>query len=120
MTTIVLAADSKLSADLIIVNSTVRTMDTNLPVAEALAVHANRIVAVGSTADVRSLAGEKTRVLDAKGRLILPGFNDAHVHFLSGGFQLAGVDLRDAATPQELAERIRKFAATLPAGSWIT
>jgi predicted amidohydrolase YtcJ len=51
---------------------------------------------------------------------VLPGFNDAHVHFLSGGFQLSSVDLRDANTPQEFAERIRQFAAKLPAGRWIT
>jgi len=59
-------------------------------------------------------------VIDAKGQLVLPGFNDAHVHFMSGGFQLSSVDLRDANTPEEFAERIRDFAAKLPAGRWIT
>ncbi|HJQ33325.1 MAG TPA: amidohydrolase, partial [Pyrinomonadaceae bacterium] len=54
------------------------------------------------------------------GGSVLPGFNDAHVHFLSGGFQLSSVDLRDAQTPQEFAERIRRFAEKLPAGCWIT
>src|SRR5437870_10381701 len=55
-----------------------------------------------------------------KAGLVLPGFNDAHVHFMSGGFQLSSVDLRDANTPQEFAERIRDFAARIPKGRWIT
>ena len=59
-------------------------------------------------------------MIDARGQLVLPGFNDAHVHFLSGGFQLASVDLRDANTPEEFAQRIQAFAAKLPAGRWIT
>lgn len=114
------ADKSPLAADLIIINAGIRTMDQSQPNAEALAVHANRIVAVGSTKEIRKLADGKTRVIDAKGRLVLPGFNDAHVHFMSGGFQLASVDLRDADTPQEFAERIRRFADKLPSGRWIT
>ena len=106
--------------DTIIVNAKVQTMDRNQPTAEAVAIHRNRIVAVGSTTDIRKLAGSNTKVIDAKAHLVVPGFNDAHVHFLSGGFQLASVDLRDANTPQEFAERIRDFAAKLPEGRWIT
>jgi predicted amidohydrolase YtcJ len=95
-------------------------MDRNQPTAEAVAIHRNRIVAVGSSKDIKRLAGSNTKVIDAKGQLVLPGFNDAHVHFLSGGFQLASVDLRDANTPQEFADRIRVFAAKLPEGRWIS
>ena len=107
-------------ADLVIINARVRTMDRERPVAEAVAVHRNRIIAVGSEAEIKRLTGAGTRVVDANKRLVLPGFNDAHVHFLSGGFQLSSVDLRDAATPQEFAERIRRFNATSPRGRWIT
>ncbi|MGZ5480910.1 MAG: amidohydrolase [Pyrinomonadaceae bacterium] len=114
------ADKSALVADIIIVNAKVQTMDRNQPTAEAVAIHSNRIVAVGSTTDIKKLAGSTTKVIDAKGQLVLPGFNDAHVHFLSGGFQLASVDLRDANTPQEFADRIRNFAAKLPEGRWIT
>ncbi len=114
-----IAADRLMAADLIIVNATVHTMDAAQPLAEAVAVFGNRIAAVGSTAEVRELAGRKTRVVDAGKRLVLPGFNDAHVHFLMGGFQLANVDLRDAKSPREFAERIRKFAQTIPRGQWI-
>jgi len=107
-------------ADLIIINDKVHTLDPNQPSVEAIAVLANRVVAIGSTKEIRNLAGANTRVIDAKGQLVLPGFNDAHVHFMSGGFQLSSVDLRDATTPQEFAERIRDFAAKLPEGRWIT
>ncbi len=110
----------KFEADLVIVNARVRTMDAARPAAEAVAVYGRRITAVGTNAEVRALAGPKTRVIDAKGALVLPGFNDAHVHFLSGGFQLSSVDLRDASTPQEFAERIRRFNDKLPKGRWIT
>ena len=113
------SANESLSATLIIINAKVHTMDPAKPTAEAIAVHGNRIVAVGSVTEIRKLAGAGTEVLDAGGKLVLPGFNDAHVHFLSGGFQLSSVDLRDANTPEEFAQRIRSFAAKLPAGRWI-
>lgn len=105
---------------LVIINARVRTMDPARPQAEAIAVHGNRITAVGSTEEIRKLATSTTRVIDARGQLVLPGFNDSHVHFLSGGFQLSSVDLRDADTPQEFAARIKSFAEKLPAGRWIT
>jgi len=114
------AEAQKFEADLVVVNARVRTLDAARPAAEGLAVYGRRITAVGTNAEVRALAGPKTRVVDAKGALVLPGFNDAHVHFLSGGFQLSSVDLRDAPTPQEFAERIRRFAERLPKGRWIT
>src|SRR6266496_2570649 len=109
-----------LAPDVIIVNALVHTMDQNQPVAEAIAIYRNRIVAVGSSKEIKKMAGSSTRVIDARKRVVLPGFNDAHVHFLSGGFQLSNVDLRDAATQQEFAERLRRFAQTLPSGRWIT
>jgi predicted amidohydrolase YtcJ len=109
-----------IEADLVVVGARVRTMDGARPEAEAVAVRGNRIVAVGSNEEIRRLAGARTRVVDAAGASVLPGFNDAHVHFLSGGFQLSSVDLRDAPTPREFAERIRRFAEKRPAGRWIT
>lgn len=111
---------TRLFPDTIIVNATVHTMDPALPTAEAIAILGNRIVAVGSTTEIRKLAGTTTRIIDAQQRLVLPGFNDAHTHFLSGGFQLASVDLRDADTPHEFAARIRAFAGKLSKGQWVT
>src|SRR5688572_5909222 len=109
-----------LAPTLIIFNANIHTMDPAKPTAEALAIYGQRIVAVGVTKEIKAMAGPGTRSIDAQGQLILPGFNDAHVHFLSGGFQLSSVDLRDANTPQEFADRLRDFAAKLPDGSWIT
>ncbi|MDH5588543.1 MAG: amidohydrolase family protein [Gemmatimonadota bacterium] len=88
--------------------------------ATALAVTEGRIVLVGSDAEVGALVGDATEVVELNGRALVPGFIDAHTHFISGGFQLSSVDLRDAATPEEFARRIADFAATLPPGTWIT
>jgi formylmethanofuran dehydrogenase subunit A len=71
------------ASDLIIINARIHTMDQVYSLAEAVAVSGNRIVAVGSTKEISKLAGANTRVIDAKGQLVLPGFNDAHVHFNS-------------------------------------
>ncbi len=114
------ASAQSITADLLITNAVVRTMDTNQPVAEAVAVIGNRIVAVGRAANLAEAAGPKTRIINARGRLVLPGFNDAHVHFLSGGFQLSQVDLRTADSPAEFTRRIREFASRVKPGAWIT
>jgi predicted amidohydrolase YtcJ len=108
------------TADLVVLNAVVRTLRDDQPVAEALAVTAGRITHVGSRQQIRTLLGDRTRVIDAGGRLVLPGFNDAHVHFVSGGRQLSSVQLRDARTVQEFVERLRAFAEQLPPGRWIT
>lgn len=112
--------DQPMLADLVIINANVHTMNRQQAMAQAVAVYGNRIVAVGSNDEIKKLAGGRTRVIDAGGRLLLPGFNDSHVHFLSGGAQLSSVDLRDAKTPQEFAERIRRFSEKLPRGRWVT
>ena len=114
------ADNSALAPTLIIIDGRVHTMDPARPTADAIAVYGNRVVAIGSNKEIKSMAGAQTRVIDAHGQLVLPGFNDAHVHFLSGGFQLASVDLRDANSPEEFANRIRRFAEKLPPGRWIT
>ena len=94
-------------------------MDASRPTAEALAILGDHIAAVGSTAQVGALAGSKTRTIDALGGTVLPGFNDAHVHFLAGGFSLANVDLRDCDSPEDLAQRLAEYAARTPQGHWI-
>jgi predicted amidohydrolase YtcJ len=78
-----------------------------------------RILAVGSDNDVVRFVGPPTRRIDLEGRLVVPGFMDAHTHFIDGGFELAGVQLRDAATPEEFARRIGEFAAAHPQ-QWVT
>lgn len=108
------------AADLIITHAKVWTVDPQLPTAEALAVWRDRIVAVGDSQQVDEWKGSDTRIIDAQGRSVLPGFNDSHVHFLWGGQQLDNVQLKDAPTQQEFAARIARHAQQLPAGEWVT
>jgi predicted amidohydrolase YtcJ len=112
-------AQSRPQADLIITNAKIWTVDPALPRAEAVAVLGDRIVAVGTAADVDAWRGAGTKVVDAGSKLLLPGFNDSHVHFIDGGLQLDSVDLKDAATPDEFRARIARRAAAHP-GEWIT
>ena len=119
MLTTAQAGQPALAPDFIIVNAAVRTMDGAQPKAEAVAIAGNRIAAVGATAELRALAGPKTRVIDARGKSVLPGFNDAHVHWLMGGFAITNVDLRDASSPAEFTRRIAGFAKKIPKGRWI-
>ncbi|MEP7074907.1 MAG: amidohydrolase [Acidobacteriota bacterium] len=115
----VCGSGQSVSADLIVMNAKVRTMDVKRTVASSIAVLNGRIIAIGSDADTKPLIGSNTRVVDARGRLVLPGFNDAHVHFLETGQQLSAVDLRSAKSQQEFVERIQAFAGKLPKGQWI-
>jgi hypothetical protein len=94
-------------------------VDKAHPQADAVAVLRDRIVAVGSATDVDAWHGPQTKVLDAKGKLLLPGFNDAHVHFLDGGDHLQQVQLKDATSPEEFARRIAQRVAKTPKGEWI-
>jgi len=88
--------------------------------AEAIAITGDRIAAIGSNEEVARLIGPDTRIVDARGGLIAPGFIDSHVHFLTGGYRLSSVQLRDAATPEEFTDRIAAFAASVSPGTWIT
>ncbi len=113
------SAQNPPAADLIIRGARVWTVDPARPEAEAVAVLGERIVVVGSNAEVDAWRGPRTRVLEAAGKRLLPGFNDAHVHFLDGGSQLDSVELKDAATPQEFARRIHERAAKTAKGAWV-
>ena len=104
---------------LAIVNAHVWTGEPTRPWASAVAVRDGRLAAVGSSAEVQKLVTAATRVVDAHGAMLVPGFIDAHVHFVDGGFDLTDVQLRDAKTPAEFIARIKTFAATVPAGTWI-
>jgi len=106
-------------ADLVIINANVHTGGLKDMTATSVAVMDDLIIAVGSDSEIRPLIGPATKVIDAKGKTVVPGFNDAHVHFMGVGSQLSSVDLRDAKTPAEFVERIKNFAAKLPKGEWI-
>jgi predicted amidohydrolase YtcJ len=112
-------AQTNPAADLIIQNARVWTVDPSQPEAQAVAILGDRIVAVGSNQQVGPWRGPDTRLVDADGRRLMPGFNDAHVHFVDGGSQLDNVELNDATSPQEFARRIRERAAKTATGSWL-
>lgn len=110
---------AKPAADLIITNAKVWTVDKSLPTAQAVAVLGDRIVAVGSNAAVDAWHGPHTHLIDVGGKLLLPGFNDAHVHFVSGGQQLVNVQLKEATSAHEFARLIGERAKITPKGEWI-
>jgi predicted amidohydrolase YtcJ len=108
------------TADLIVAGGLVWTGVPETPLAESVAVVGERIAAVGRARDIDAWRGPKTKIIEAHGRLVVPGFNDAHLHFVSGGMQLESVDLRDASGPEEFARRIVERAKSLPPGEWVT
>lgn len=112
-------AQSKPAADLVIIHAKVWTVDRTRPAAQAVAVLGDRIVAVGSDADIEAWRGPDTRLIDAGGKLLLPGFNDAHVHFVSGGLQLDNVQLNDATSAEEFVRRIAEQVKKTAKGEWV-
>lgn len=112
-------AQSQPAADVIVHHANIWTVDSAHPKAQAVAILRDRIVAVGTDAEVAAWRGPQTKMIDAGGKLLLPGFNDAHVHFVSGGAQLDRVQLNDVTSAQEFARRIGERAKVTPKGSWI-
>lgn len=90
------------------------------PIAEAMAISADTIIAVGSRSDIQQFEGPSTQKIEApEGQLVVPGFIDTHTHFVDGGFRLQSVQLRDAKTPAEFIKRIGAYAKDLPEGEWV-
>lgn len=102
--------------DRLFVNARIWTGDAARPSAEAMAVTGERLVAVGSDAEVRALADPDTVIVDLGGRRVVPGFNDAHWHLPAR----RAADLVDAGSVDEIQSRLREFAMTLPPDAWIT
>ncbi|MGB7271287.1 MAG: amidohydrolase [Albidovulum sp.] len=107
------------SPETIIINADIRTMDVHFPRVQALAITAGRVAALGSSEDMRAVAGPKTRVIDAAGRLVLPGFHDTHLHVQDGGQLVSqSADLSGARSTDDLIARLRAFAANHK-GAWV-
>jgi predicted amidohydrolase YtcJ len=107
-------------ADIIITGGMVWTgLSSGAPQEGTVALAGGKILAIGEDAQITRYAGPNTQRIQANGGLVLPGFTDGHTHFIGGGFQLASVDLHDAATPQEFIRRLREYAKTLKPGEWI-
>jgi hypothetical protein len=113
------AQPSTASADVIFIHGKIYTVNPAQPWAEAIAIKDGKIVAVGSSQEIVKLRGNATQVLDAKGHLVLPGFGDAHVHFMEGSLTLLGVKLDDVKTVPEIQKRVKEFAASHPGDGWI-
>lgn len=111
------AADER--ADRIFVNGKVWTGDETRPRAEAIAVRSTRIIAVGTTAAIQKRAEKATEVVDLRGRLVVPGFNDAHLHFMGGSLGLGRVDLAGISSLEAMQRRIAEHARALPARAWV-
>jgi predicted amidohydrolase YtcJ len=107
------------TADLLLINARVLTQNPAQPLAEAVAVCGERIVAVGSFDELRGLAGPYTAMVDAQGGTAVPGFHDAHLHLLSYARQNARVDCRGTVSLDELVERIAARVSHTPPGGWI-
>jgi predicted amidohydrolase YtcJ len=106
-------------ASLAIINARIWTGNSAQPWAEAISVKDDNILAVGDNSTIKQHIAEETKVIDAEGKFVCPGFTDSHVHFLEGGMRLASVELRDARTPEEFTQRIKNYADTLQPGTWI-
>ena len=106
-------------ADLIITNANIWTGDLDALKAEAMAIKADTLLAVGSLEEILKFKGKVTEVQDVQGKFITPGFIDAHVHLLMGGNSLLSVQLRDADSKQEFIDRIASFTKSISPGQWI-
>ena len=107
------------TATLILLNGRIWTENPHQPEAEAVAIDGQHILAVGSSADIRALAGPNCKTVDLQGRRVVPGFNDSHVHLLGGGESLITVQLGDANSQVEFHHRIGDYARRMPKGTWI-
>ncbi|MCA9323242.1 MAG: amidohydrolase family protein, partial [Planctomycetes bacterium] len=106
--------------DLIVHGAVAATMDPRYPEATAIATRGSRIVAVGSDQDILARRGKETRVVDAKGAFLMPGFIEGHGHFQGLGASRRSVDLIGCASYDELIRRVKIFIGDQPKGTWIT
>src|SRR5262245_20408311 len=107
------------SADTVILHGKIYTLNPKQPWADALAIRGDHIVAVGSDTEIAKLQTKNTQVIDGKGRLVLPGFTDCHIHFIDGSFSLGRVNLEGAKDAADIQQRLREYRAAHPGDGWI-
>ena len=113
-----LAPQAEPPADLILHNGVIWTGNERRPQAQAAAIRDGRFLAVGGDQQVLAARGPRTRVIDLQGRLVVPGFNDNHVHFASAA-QFLEFNIMNVASQEEFAARVREVVTGLPKGEWI-
>jgi predicted amidohydrolase YtcJ len=106
-------------ADTVVLHGKVYTVNSKQPWAEAVAIRGGKVVAVGSDAEILKLRGGGTKVIDAGGQLLLPGFVDCHIHFLDGSLSLGRVNLEGAKDAADIQQRLREYAGKHPGSDWI-
>jgi predicted amidohydrolase YtcJ len=107
------------AVDTIVLHGKVYTLNVKQPWAQAIAVQGGKIVAVGSDDEIEKLRGSGTKVIDAGGRLVLPGFTDCHIHFMDGSLSLDRVNLEDAKDPADIQQRLREYAKLHRGSGWV-
>ncbi|HEX3355178.1 MAG TPA: amidohydrolase [Terriglobales bacterium] len=112
-------AQSTPVADTVIVNARIYTVNSKQPWAEALAIGGDRILAVGSAREIAAYRAASTQMIDAQGKLVLPGFTDCHIHFMDGSLGLTQVDLNGSKSVAELQRRVKQYAESHPKEAWI-
>jgi len=105
--------------DIAIVNAQIHTLNRRNSIVEALGVKANKITLLGSNREIEAFTDGKTRVMDARGRLVLPGFIDAHTHFAHMGVREGQLDLSATSSKRKALEKIRDFTLTKDTGEWV-
>ena len=109
-----------MQADLVLFNGDIHTMDAAAPRAQAIAISGNRVLATGGNDEMRGLLASEGRVVDLRGRTVVPGFTDSHLHFMSYGLSLMQIDLAEVPTLEEALDRVVARAERTPAGQWLT
>src|SRR5215471_14193648 len=106
-------------AELIVIHGRVYTKDPNQPWAQAVAIRGAEIAAVGDDAAIEKMRGMGTKVIDARRKLVLPGFTDCHIHFLEGSLSLGRVNLEGAKNAADIQKKLREYASEHPGDDWI-
>src|SRR6202521_481916 len=106
-------------ADIIVLHGHVYTETPKQPWAQAVAIYRGKIVAVGDDPEIERRRGMGTKVINAGGKLVLPGFVDCHIHFIDGSFSLGRVNLEGAKDPADIQKRLRAYASEHPGDDWI-
>lgn len=112
--------NKKTIADKIFFNARIYTGNEAQPFAEAMALRDNKIIAVGTSEEIKKLAGASTDTFNLQGKLVTPGFNDAHIHFLRGSLEMQTADLNRCKTPKDAADTVLAFAQRNAEADWIT
>jgi predicted amidohydrolase YtcJ len=108
------------AADTLLLNARIYTVNAKQPWAEAVAIRHGKIIAVGTVKELAKFRGDSTKVIDAQGHLVLPGFTDCHIHFMEGALGLTKVNVEGVKTVAEIQQRVKEYAAAHPNEPWIT